>query len=291
MNVSQLKHSAWSGVVLPLVLAVGSTFTGSVLRTGLLIAAIITVSLTYHHTQHGGKRWSRTGWVAGSCALLAIGVFYIGQFVDARTKVASRNTATAAPVVTAAHPPEQAKDNTTTPEAKKLTSKRQSKPSVATVHQETQGGPAVALQGNSWGGIAIAPRGIANTGTIYGDAIVNNGPSPTSIKYWRQEQTVENGKPTLMVYLAVDNSLDVPAFIALCDRPCKTQGASIAGASSFRSIAWPKNPRQAGFQFSQPRPLGSDIRVDWKIQSEDDQSVKISKVEILPREYVPRLPD
>lgn len=86
MDLSKLKHPAWSGIVLPLALAIGATFTPGTVRAALLIAAIVAVASTYHHTEHGGKRWKRTGAVAGVCLAIAIGVFFLGRVVDARSK-------------------------------------------------------------------------------------------------------------------------------------------------------------------------------------------------------------
>jgi hypothetical protein len=86
MDFGRLSHPWWLGVVLPLALAIGSTFTPGTIRGWLLIAAVAAVAWTFHHTEFGGKRWRVTGIVILASIALAIGVFYIGQVVDGRSK-------------------------------------------------------------------------------------------------------------------------------------------------------------------------------------------------------------
>jgi hypothetical protein len=99
MDVSKLYHPAWSGVVVPLMLAIGSTFTPATVRGVLLVAAVVSVAWTFHVTEFGGRQWKRTGVVVGLCVAAAIGVFFVGQVVDAASKpkpsVATIDTKTA----------------------------------------------------------------------------------------------------------------------------------------------------------------------------------------------------
>jgi|ERR1022692_229149 hypothetical protein len=84
--INRLAHPGWVGVVLPLGLAIGSTFTPGTWRGALLIAAIVAVAWTIHNTEFGGKNWRRTGIAVAIATVIAIGVFFIGRIVDARPK-------------------------------------------------------------------------------------------------------------------------------------------------------------------------------------------------------------
>jgi hypothetical protein len=86
MDISKLKHPAWSGVVMPLALAVGSTFTPATIRGALLVLAVIAIAGTIHNTEFGAKRWRVTGIALLISTTLAVGVFFIGSVVDANSK-------------------------------------------------------------------------------------------------------------------------------------------------------------------------------------------------------------
>src|SRR5579863_4369075 len=92
--LSKLKHPAWGWLIVPLVLAIIATFTPSAVRVCLLVATVIAVASVYHQTAHGGKRWGRTGVVVGVCLVIAIGVFFLGRLVDARSNPKDTTTTT-----------------------------------------------------------------------------------------------------------------------------------------------------------------------------------------------------
>ena len=102
MDLAKLKHHAWSGVVMPIALAIGSTFTPGTVRDVLLIVAVMVVAWAFHNTEFGGKRWRRTAVVLGIASALAVGVFFVGQRIDAQQK--PKQTATAPMPDTSVHP-------------------------------------------------------------------------------------------------------------------------------------------------------------------------------------------
>jgi hypothetical protein len=69
MDLGKLKHPAWTGIVLPLVFAVGSTFSSRVVRGVLLIPVVILATWAFSKTEFGtGNRISK---------LIACGVFVV----------------------------------------------------------------------------------------------------------------------------------------------------------------------------------------------------------------------
>src|ERR1035438_374136 len=86
MHLSRLQHPGWWGLVVPIGLAIGSTFTPETVRGVLLVAMIGAVAYTVHNTEFGARRWKVTGVAAGICAVLAIPIFFLGHAMDARQK-------------------------------------------------------------------------------------------------------------------------------------------------------------------------------------------------------------
>lgn len=110
MDFAKLKHPSWTGIVMPIGLAIGSTFTPGTVRGALLVAAVIAVAWTVHNTEFGGKRWKITSIILGVCAVLAVGVFFIGKVVDARASsrqmsVAAISPTTPRPILEETPPP------------------------------------------------------------------------------------------------------------------------------------------------------------------------------------------
>ena len=83
-NLKTLAHPGWVGVVLPLALAVGSTFSPDVIRGVLLIAAVIGATWTFHRTAFAGGSLKRTGIASLVLLVAALGVFALGHALDAR---------------------------------------------------------------------------------------------------------------------------------------------------------------------------------------------------------------
>lgn len=100
MDLSKFRHPAWGVFVLPLALAIGSTFTPGQIRAWLLIAAVIAAVLTFHKTEYAGQSLKKTVPVGIGFLVLALIVFFIGRAMDTPVKaiqVASQQTPVAPP--------------------------------------------------------------------------------------------------------------------------------------------------------------------------------------------------
>jgi hypothetical protein len=86
-DFSRLKHPAWTGVVLPMVLAIGSTFSPDALRVILLVTAVIATTWTFYVTEYGGRKFKKTALVAAGSIIAALAIFAGGHTFDAKAKV------------------------------------------------------------------------------------------------------------------------------------------------------------------------------------------------------------
>jgi hypothetical protein len=80
--INRLKHPSWVGIVLPLALAIGSTFSPAGLRATLLVLAVMAATWTFHYTELGGKKLKRTAPVGLALAVLALLIFLMGRRFD-----------------------------------------------------------------------------------------------------------------------------------------------------------------------------------------------------------------
>jgi hypothetical protein len=131
-----------------------------------------------------------------------------------------------------------------------------------------------------------APGGFAISGGIVTNPTVNNyGPLPATLRWSQepQEQGVDgdNKVSSVMVNLSADRSVEVPAFIAVCDRPCETLRAMAAGLSQIAPLTFPNQPTVTGINMLQPRPWGAGIPVYWQIRGLDSEPIHILRIEMI----------
>src|SRR5262245_34863821 len=85
-RLSQLKHPGWLGVVLPIALAIGSTFTPQTVRGLLLLAAVAAATATFHRTEYGARKFRRSAVAMAVFLTVAVLIFVVGYMFDARSK-------------------------------------------------------------------------------------------------------------------------------------------------------------------------------------------------------------
>jgi hypothetical protein len=186
--------------------------------------------------------------------------------------VASKVQAPYAPSVLPSPPPKVATPTSPTPAGRNY---RHRKPPTM--------GPVV---GNKLGG-----DGSCQANAIGGDAKVENckaGPPEAKVSWkikGRKGSDVLPGNATVIVELAVDQTLDYPAFFATCDRPCHVTFAGANGLTSTESIL--KGGNEAGAVLAAPRPLGPGVPVDLFIAADDNTTPSILMVGKIPRADVP----
>lgn len=142
------------------------------------------------------------------------------------------------------------------------------------------------------GSIIQGPCSIAQTGGSNNQATTNCEPPEPKIN-WEldsdpKRDKIRYGKKITWVAFSVDHTLEIPAFVAVCDRPCKTFSAGpYSGGFVNFSVASFSDPKLAGFVFSSPRPLGAGVKCYWIIESLDESPVQITSVQIIPKSLLP----
>jgi hypothetical protein len=210
MNVAKLKHPAWVGIVLPIVLAIGATFSPEVLRALLLVAAVVAATWTFHKTEYASGKMRYTALALGVFLIFGIGIFFAGRALDARNK-AHDQSKKELPL----QAPKETKPDTTAESAQSVAEKSKSE-----AHKETQA-RTVSSHGRSEAPLPgttvtnIAPGGIANSGTI-GQATVNNyAPPPPVCTFTTKELPVnatDDVQHKLLIAVTCDQSVTSPTF-------------------------------------------------------------------------------
>jgi hypothetical protein len=152
-------------------------------------------------------------------------------------------------------------------------------PNVVENNNQVTTSPPTAI---TLGPVSQGPCSNLQVGGSNNQATVNCGPPEPNISWSidTSQDRVRDGKQLTWVLLTVDHSMEIPAFMATCDRPCKTLGAHAEGFSRMQTdLAIKGYPNWAGFLFAAPRPLGAGVKVYWVIQSLDDQPTQILKIQ------------
>lgn len=104
---------------------------------------------------------------------------------------------------------------------------------------------------------------------------------------WTQEQgDIVEGKATVNVKFKVDEPLNLPAFIAFCDKPCKTTGAWVSiGIMQVGFLGG--LPNVAGALYQAPRPLPPGTECTIRLSSADNMPIKVTGFRIMEKSELP----
>jgi hypothetical protein len=112
---------------------------------------------------------------------------------------------------------------------------------------------------------------------------INNYGPPSPRVSW--SQATEG--PTVKVVFSVDDTMELPAFKATCDRPCNNVMSEATGNYEPVPLSFEYEPNSVGLTLRSPRPLGAGVRVLWVIRSRDERSITITDFRILEIGEVP----
>ena len=93
--------------------------------------------------------------------------------------------------------------------------------------------------------------------------------------------------PRVKVVFSVDDTMELPAFKATCDRPCKNVMSEATGNYEPVPLSFDNEPNSLGLTLRYPRPLGAGVRILWVIRSLDERSIRITDFRILDIGEVP----
>jgi len=108
-----------------------------------------------------------------------------------------------------------------------------------------------------------------------------SGPSPRVS--WAQA----TAGATVKVVFSVDDTMELPAFKATCDRPCNNVMSEATGNYEPIPLSFENEPNSVGLTLRSPRPLGAGVRVLWVIRSLDEKSITLTDFRILEIGEVP----
>lgn len=135
--------------------------------------------------------------------------------------------------------------------------------------------------------ITQGPGSIAQLGTN-NTATINNFVPPSNIQSWTQRSgPAFAGRATVVVTFTVDHSLEIPAFAAVCSRPCEAIGYSLPGAAQGYFLSSASSPDIAGAVLNEPRPLGADLSVSLTFAAKDAKPFSVLRFGIIPADKVP----
>lgn len=105
--------------------------------------------------------------------------------------------------------------------------------------------------------------------------------------YWIQDSdNSENGR-TAHVRFRIYGLLNLPAFIAICEHPCKTVGGQVGTGSAGVPLSGSNQKNVAGFIFSKPKPMAAGSTGTVTVQALDKEPVKVTDFRILRESEVP----
>ena len=127
-------------------------------------------------------------------------------------------------------------------------------------------------------------------------AVWVTNPSPANPPYpsaplpnlsWTQKPgEPEKGKATVVVSFRVSDDLAFPAFLAVCDGPCKTLSGACTPMSQA-SFLGASVPYVAGIIFNMPRPLPDDSSCSVSLVSASAKPITVTQFRILKKSELP----
>lgn len=147
------------------------------------------------------------------------------------------------------------------------------------------------------GSLTQGAGSVAQIGGENNSATVNNLTTrPDPIIHWEQHQfgaSESETRPGVLVTIWTDGPMDLPAFVAKCDRPCGTVDAAIrTGLSQAGYFSGQPNVSNVeGFQLLTPTTLLANTKITWKIRSKDKDPISVQILERFPPDKVPAAND
>ena len=95
------------------------------------------------------------------------------------------------------------------------------------------------------------------------------------------------GKGSAEVQFRIYGQLAVPAFIAVCDRPCRAIGGQAGAGSEGIALAGSADRDVAGFLFKKPKPMPAGTEGTITLQSSGREPLRVTAFRILRDSEVP----
>jgi hypothetical protein len=195
-DLSKFKHSAWTGVVLPIALAIVSTFPLGSVRVWLLLGAVVAATVTFARTEFAKGRLKHTSAAFVVFIGMAIGVFLLGRSIELHAKAQAPQVPPVSSSGNADANGEQKKNAKNSYTSKPKTSANKPEPAQAlrsspAKPQRPVPASAASQGGTAVGNVTVAPGAVVSIGQQGGQTagtIINNGPPPKTAAEILEEQ-------------------------------------------------------------------------------------------------------
>lgn len=166
--VNRVRHPDWVAVVLPLALAIGSTFTPGTLRVWLLVAAVGAATWIFYNTELGAKNIVRTIVASFVFLLIAAAIFLTGRRYDASRASITTQSPSASQNSSVQEASKQASSQvpTSTPHSPIKPGRQTKKPQVRI--------PSRSIQQTNFGGVNVQQATTGNNSPIVNSPITVN---------------------------------------------------------------------------------------------------------------------
>jgi hypothetical protein len=133
---------------------------------------------------------------------------------------------------------------------------------------------------NAVGGIPI----VGNRGTVVNPTVNNLTTRPDPPFEWL---TTNERSDEVLVTITVKGVMDLPAFMAICDRACESVSATTDGFSLPNYYSNQQHPEVTGIGFAMPTTVLTGTKIIWHIQSLDRSQLSIKALARLPADKLP----
>jgi hypothetical protein len=150
--------------------------------------------------------------------------------------------------------------------------------------------PTTSVIQNNTQGINIGPGATAPNATV-----VNNGPPPPKVTWHTEKSKVS--KSGVDAIVSVDKAVPIPAFLAICNVPCRSLIAIVPSAGvvwddGAMNYSSPQTPTTAIVLMNTARlAIGFGTDIQWSIEPVNEtDSLSLLDVTLMPEEQAKRLP-
>jgi hypothetical protein len=103
--------------------------------------------------------------------------------------------------------------------------------------------------------------------------------------YWTQNNLANSGE--VQVNFTIYGELKLPAFVAICDQPCRISGARAGSGSVGEELVGSGGPGVAGYIFKKPRPMPAGTEGYVILRGAKGGGLKVTEFRILSDSEVP----
>ena len=116
---------------------------------------------------------------------------------------------------------------------------------------------------------------------------VGNPAAGNAQVYWAQNPLKEGDAGELELRFRVYGPVDIPAFVAICDKPCKVERASAGAGSEGTELTGSTSRNIAGYIFKKPRPMPAGTEGYMVLRGPGSGGFQVTEFRLLDESEVP----